>query len=277
MQGYKDTWDSSGQETENHNTCQNTFCSIESEADSCCPKQDSILFTAHLSLCPPHPPSLSPPCNNVRLAVCLPLPSSLMMMMPAAPRQCWQRERREEGRRKGRKGGSGEQGKDGREGGRKERRGGEGEKRERGASRCSSNCGPGGELPSPGYSAETSMGGCVGSHHDSSGSLNENSDGTGGNFRGILAPLDAYKVGFLEEGASYELSVCCPGWRSSPLPLFPSQTEPETDPPQPPSPVSPSSQRALKRDDSSATLQTDKYSVCDAASLCSLVLTELAG
>ncbi|RLW02963.1 hypothetical protein DV515_00006734 [Chloebia gouldiae] len=24
------------------------------------------------------------------------------------------------------------------------------------------------------------MGGCVGSHHDSSGSLNENSDGTGG-------------------------------------------------------------------------------------------------
>lgn len=27
---------------------------------------------------------------------------------------------------------------------------------------------------------KTSMGGCVGSHHDSSGSLNENSDGTGG-------------------------------------------------------------------------------------------------
>lgn len=26
------------------------------------------------------------------------------------------------------------------------------------------------------------MGGCVGSHHDSSGSLNENSDGTGGEF-----------------------------------------------------------------------------------------------
>lgn len=47
---------------------------------------------------------------------------------------------------------------------------------------CSCSCGPGGELPSPGCSAETSMGGCVGSHHDSSGSLNENSDGTGGNF-----------------------------------------------------------------------------------------------
>lgn len=31
-----------------------------------------------------------------------------------------------------------------------------------------------------GERSETSMGGCVGSHHDSSGSLNENSDGTGG-------------------------------------------------------------------------------------------------
>ncbi|KAF3841035.1 hypothetical protein F7725_006897 [Dissostichus mawsoni] len=62
----------------------------------------------------------------------------------------------------------------------KERSEGEGEeRRERGAGRCSSSCGPGGELPSPGCSAETSMGGCVGSHHDSSGSLNENSDGTG--------------------------------------------------------------------------------------------------
>lgn len=50
-----------------------------------------------------------------------------------------------------------------------------------GDSGCSCSCGPGGELPSPGCSAETSMGGCVGSHHDSSGSLNENSDGTGGN------------------------------------------------------------------------------------------------
>lgn len=32
---------------------------------------------------------------------------------------------------------------------------------------------------------KTSMGGCVGSHHDSSGSLNENSDGTGGRKQSI--------------------------------------------------------------------------------------------
>lgn len=72
-----------------------------------------------------------------------------------------------------------------REAGGEERGRGGCEKEERkrwgGGSGCSCSCGPGGELPSPGCSAETSMGGCVGSHHDSSGSLNENSDGTGGN------------------------------------------------------------------------------------------------
>lgn len=36
------------------------------------------------------------------------------------------------------------------------------------------------------------MGGCVGSHHDSSGSLNENSDGTGGNLRGLVEPTKDY-------------------------------------------------------------------------------------
>ena len=35
-------------------------------------------------------------------------------------------------------------------------------------------------VASRGCAVGTSMGGCVGSHHDSSGSLNENSDGTGG-------------------------------------------------------------------------------------------------
>lgn len=61
---------------------------------------------------------------------------------------------------------------------------------------CSSSCGPGGELPSPGCSAETSMGGCVGSHHDSSGSLNENSDGTGGNLRGLSGRFSVHTLGF---------------------------------------------------------------------------------
>lgn len=88
-----------------------------------------------------------------------------------------------EGRSKGRTGGNEARGKEGREEGKwrgEERKTGEG------VSGCSSSCGPGGELPSPGCSAETSMGGCVGSHHDSSGSLNENSDGTGGNLQGLL-------------------------------------------------------------------------------------------
>lgn len=82
---------------------------------------------------------------------------------------------------KGRGGAGGEE--RGRRGEGKGRGGCEKGKREGGwgASGCSCSCGPGGELPSPGCSAETSMGGCVGSHHDSSGSLNENSDGTGGN------------------------------------------------------------------------------------------------
>lgn len=78
------------------------------------------------------------------------------------------------GGQEGRKGGGEGKGREG-EGVKKENGGGWG------ASGCSCSCGPGGELPSPGCSAETSMGGCVGSHHDSSGSLNENSDGTGGN------------------------------------------------------------------------------------------------
>ncbi|KAK7925887.1 hypothetical protein WMY93_008197 [Mugilogobius chulae] len=67
-----------------------------------------------------------------------------------------------------------EEGRDGRRG--EDRAGCE--RRERGAScRCSYK----GELPKrPGCFAKTSMGGCVGSHHDSTGSLNENSDGTGG-------------------------------------------------------------------------------------------------
>lgn len=73
------------------------------------------------------------------------------------------------------------------EGGRKEgRREGVRENQESGGGLVDvALCGPGGELPNPGCSAETSMGGCVGSHHDSSGSLNENSDGTGGNLTGL--------------------------------------------------------------------------------------------
>lgn len=66
-------------------------------------------------------------------------------------------------------------GKDVRRGRRRNRRGASSSSS---SSRCSWSCGPRGELPNPGCS-HTSMGGCVGSHHDSSGSLNENSDGTG--------------------------------------------------------------------------------------------------
>lgn len=50
-----------------------------------------------------------------------------------------------------------------------------------GAAGCSSRCGPGGWAAwAQAAAPQPSMGGCVGSHHDSSGSLNENSDGTGG-------------------------------------------------------------------------------------------------
>ena len=109
----------------------------------------------------------------------------------------------------------------------KERRGERERERERerarerggGVSGCSSSCGPGGELPSPGCSAETSMGGCVGSHHDSSGSLNENSDGTGGNLSTSFQRLQARVV--QTWGASSGLSACCPGWRSLSLSRFP--------------------------------------------------------
>lgn len=123
-------------------------------------------------------------------------------------------EGREEGGNWGREGGRERGEKEGGKEGRKRREGeggggGERETRERerereGASGCSSSSGPGGELPSPGCSAETSMGGCVGSHHDSSGSLNENSDGTGGNLQGLSASFTAYQLGFLEGG----LCVC---------------------------------------------------------------------
>lgn len=95
-------------------------------------------------------------------------------------RSCWEIERGKKGR----------EDRIGDSEGREERKGGslenskERETERRGVGGCSSSCGPGGELPNPGCSAETSMGGCVGSHHDSSGSLNENSDGTGGNLAG---------------------------------------------------------------------------------------------
>lgn len=95
-----------------------------------------------------------------------------------------------------------------------------------GDSGCSCSCGPGGELPSPGCSAETSMGGCVGSHHDSSGSLNENSDGTGGNlttcFFCVCSPFL-----FPVPGASFRFPACCPVWRSPSLSVQPSQTQPD--------------------------------------------------
>lgn len=104
---------------------------------------------------------------------------------------------KEDARRKGKTGGNEEEGEDRREEGRKGGEGGrEREKRDRGSG-CSCSCGPGGELPSPGCSAETSMGGCVGSHHDSSGSLNENSDGTGGNLRGLSTSFIGQKLAFL--------------------------------------------------------------------------------
>lgn len=148
-------------------------------------------------------------------------PKNTKKIMPAELSLCWEkegrrtqgeRERREETRRKERTGG---------------RKGGEGgrerEKRDRGSG-CSCSCGPGGELPSPGCSAETSMGGCVGSHHDSSGSLNENSDGTGGNLRGLSTSFIGHKLAFLFSffflrRASSRLPACCPDWRSSSLPF----------------------------------------------------------
>lgn len=79
---------------------------------------------------------------------------------------------------------------------------------EEGVGGCSSSCGPGGELPNSGCSAETSMGGCVGSHHDSSGSLNENSDGTGGNLTGSYG-LVRGRFGCLK-GFPCRLSACSP-------------------------------------------------------------------
>lgn len=123
-------------------------------------------------------------------------PSLNMKMIPAALRRCWE----EEGRAIGRQETRGEERRGGRKEGNKGRGKSEKNERERERGRggfgCSCSCGPGGELPSPGCSAETSMGGCVGSHHDSSGSLNENSDGTGGNLRGSSAPFTACERGF---------------------------------------------------------------------------------
>lgn len=110
-------------------------------------------------------------------------------MPAAASTQCW-REESSEGR-KGKRRVRGDRR------GTREGEGGE-EKRVRGASRCSSLAvGRGWATKNPGCSAKTSMGGCVGSHHDSSGSLNENSDGTGGNLTGSSAAFGGWEGVYL--------------------------------------------------------------------------------
>lgn len=207
-------------------------------------------------------------------------PKNTKKIMPAELSLCWEkegrrtqgeRERREETRRKERTGG---------------RKGGEGgrerEKRDRGSG-CSCSCGPGGELPSPGCSAETSMGGCVGSHHDSSGSLNENSDGTGGNLRGLSTSFIGHKLAFLFFLFFYEglppgsLHVVLTGGL---LPFLLISEPDRAEDRQQSCRVSPSMHLALKRQTTPrllSTLQSGKHWLCQSASLCSLVLTKLAG
>lgn len=158
--------------------------------------------------------------------------------------------------------------------GRKKKKGREGtEKSKRvGVSGCSRVCGPGGELPNPGCSAETSMGGCVGSHHDSSGSLNENSDGTGGNLKpGGL--MDVFGCPRAVEG----LSACCPGWRSSSV--FQSRARRRQTEKPSPAVCSPTAgcegSPGLRTSLQSRFIYVFMYLVSCAASLCSL--TGLAG
>ena len=182
----------------------------------------------------------------------LPPPPPLSLTHSAFPTEeeddarCNPKERRKRVGRKEARGGNEEKGKgrEGKRGGVKERerereKEREREREEEGSLDVARAVGRGGELPSPGCSAETSMGGCVGSHHDSSGSLNENSDGTGGNLLiCVFFGAGGGKRG-VEGSLPLGLSACCPAWLLLPLlwwrrwrwrrgSLFPSpQSEPD--------------------------------------------------